>query len=174
MLKQRGLKELGAYPDLRIALELWRAYGADSYCDFYPFADDGQGPGPGAISGVSERPVVGRESGLSAGRNRPGWRKRTTFFDPSKFPAVWPPPNPPLERTAAAVYFTCGRASRVRRRGRSTALRYACPSSFSIQHCDFCISRPAPHSGQRSGVMFPLAASGAWQRGGTADKGRSN
>src|SRR5688500_11915040 len=33
--------------------------------------------------------------------------------------------NPPLERTAAAVYFTCGRASRVRRRGRSTALRYA-------------------------------------------------
>ena len=32
--------------------------------------------------------------------------------------------NPPLERTAAAVYFTCGRASRVRRRGRSTASRY--------------------------------------------------
>src|SRR5262249_16066116 len=32
--------------------------------------------------------------------------------------------NPPLERTAAAVYFTCGRASRVRRRDRSTALRY--------------------------------------------------
>src|SRR5262245_58557920 len=32
--------------------------------------------------------------------------------------------NPPLERTAAAVQFTCGRASRVRRRGRSTALRY--------------------------------------------------
>src|SRR5579884_2315147 len=32
--------------------------------------------------------------------------------------------NPPLERTAAAAYFTCGRASRVRRRGRSTALRY--------------------------------------------------
>jgi hypothetical protein len=31
------------------------------------------------------------------------------------------PHNPPLERTAAAVYFTCGRASRVRRRGRSTA-----------------------------------------------------
>ena len=30
----------------------------------------------------------------------------------------------PLERTAAAVYFTCGRASRVRRRGRSTAVRY--------------------------------------------------
>src|SRR3954464_14345084 len=29
-----------------------------------------------------------------------------------------------LERTAAAVYFTCGRASRVRRRGRSTAFRY--------------------------------------------------
>jgi len=29
-----------------------------------------------------------------------------------------------LERTAAAVYFTCGRASRVRRRRRSTALRY--------------------------------------------------
>src|SRR5439155_5644576 len=32
--------------------------------------------------------------------------------------------NPPLERTAAAVYFTSGRASRVRRRGRSTAIRY--------------------------------------------------
>jgi len=32
--------------------------------------------------------------------------------------------NPPLERTAGAVYFTGGRASRVRRRGRSTALRY--------------------------------------------------
>jgi len=32
--------------------------------------------------------------------------------------------NPPLERTAAAVYFVCGRALRVRRRGRSTALRY--------------------------------------------------
>ena len=36
----------------------------------------------------------------------------------------WLTPNHPLERTAAAVYFTCGRASRVRRRGRSTALRY--------------------------------------------------
>jgi hypothetical protein len=33
--------------------------------------------------------------------------------------------NPPLERTAAAVYLLCGRASRVCRRGRSTALRYA-------------------------------------------------
>jgi hypothetical protein len=32
--------------------------------------------------------------------------------------------NQPLERTAAAVYFICDRASRVRRRGRSTALRY--------------------------------------------------
>ncbi len=38
---------------------------------------------------------------------------------------VEPRNNPPLERTAAAVDFTCGRASRVRRRGRSTALRYA-------------------------------------------------
>src|SRR5262245_1950647 len=38
--------------------------------------------------------------------------------------AVRPPDNPPLERTAAAVYFVCGRASRVRRRGRSMALRY--------------------------------------------------
>jgi hypothetical protein len=37
--------------------------------------------------------------------------------------------NPPLERTAAAVYFTCGRASRVRRRGRSTALRYSATAS---------------------------------------------
>src|SRR5207248_2576790 len=33
--------------------------------------------------------------------------------------------NPPLERTAAAVYFSWGRASRVRRRGRLTAFRYA-------------------------------------------------
>ena len=32
--------------------------------------------------------------------------------------------NPPLERTAAAVCFFCGRASRVRRRGRSTAFRW--------------------------------------------------
>lgn len=39
-----GLADLGPYPDLRFAVELWRAYGADSYCDFYPFADDGQGP----------------------------------------------------------------------------------------------------------------------------------
>src|SRR6478609_2471631 len=39
------------------------------------------------------------------------------------------PYNTPLERTAAAVYFTCGRASRVRRRGRSTALRYAAQTS---------------------------------------------
>src|SRR5579862_3429180 len=31
------------------------------------------------------------------------------------------------ERTAAAVYYPCGRASRVRRRGRSTALRYPLP-----------------------------------------------
>ena len=31
--------------------------------------------------------------------------------------------NPPLERTAAAVYFTCGRASRCRRRGRSRVVR---------------------------------------------------
>jgi hypothetical protein len=30
-----------------------------------------------------------------------------------------------LERTAAAVYFTRGRSSRVRRRGRSTAFRYS-------------------------------------------------
>src|SRR5215471_11993977 len=38
--------------------------------------------------------------------------------------AATAPDNPPLERTAAAVYFVCGRASRVRRRGRSTAFRY--------------------------------------------------
>lgn len=37
--------------------------------------------------------------------------------------------NPPLERTAAAVYFTCGGASRVCRRGRSTAFRYPAPST---------------------------------------------
>ncbi len=39
-----------------------------------------------------------------------------------------PPHNHPLERTAAAVNFTCGRTSRVRRRSRSTALRYAAES----------------------------------------------
>lgn len=39
-----GLEELGPYPDLRFAVELWRAYGADSYCDFYPFADSGLNP----------------------------------------------------------------------------------------------------------------------------------
>src|SRR5438874_2326425 len=39
--------------------------------------------------------------------------------------ATRPLNNPPLERTAAAVYFSCGRSSRVRRRGRSAALRYA-------------------------------------------------
>jgi hypothetical protein len=31
--------------------------------------------------------------------------------------------NPPLERTAAAVYLIRGRTSRVRRRGRSTSSR---------------------------------------------------
>ena len=40
--------------------------------------------------------------------------------------------NPPLERTAAAVYFFCGRASRVRRLGRSTALRYSAATTFLI------------------------------------------
>jgi hypothetical protein len=39
-----GLEELGPYPDLQFAVELWREYGADSYCDFYPFADDGLQP----------------------------------------------------------------------------------------------------------------------------------
>ncbi len=39
-----GLEELGPYPDLRFAVELWRAYGADSYCDFYRFADSGLNP----------------------------------------------------------------------------------------------------------------------------------
>jgi hypothetical protein len=33
-----GLEDLGPYPDLRFAVELWRAYGADSYCDFHAFA----------------------------------------------------------------------------------------------------------------------------------------
>src|SRR5688572_24641436 len=42
-----------------------------------------------------------------------------------------PPNNPPLER-AAAVDFSCGRASRVRRRGRSTAPRYAAPAPEKI------------------------------------------
>jgi hypothetical protein len=37
-----------------------------------------------------------------------------------------------LERTAAAVYFTGGRASRVRRRGRSTALRWALVTPSSM------------------------------------------
>ncbi len=36
-----GLEELGPYPDLRFAVELWRGYGADSHCDFHPFAADG-------------------------------------------------------------------------------------------------------------------------------------
>src|SRR3954468_19978686 len=40
--------------------------------------------------------------------------------------------NPPLDRTAAAVYFTRGRASRVRRRGRSTALRYSSPADVML------------------------------------------
>src|SRR4051812_25848466 len=35
-----------------------------------------------------------------------------------------------LERTAAAVYFSCGRTSRGRHRGRSTALRY--PASGGV------------------------------------------
>jgi hypothetical protein len=39
-----GLEALGPYPDLRFAVELWRAYGADSYCDFYSFADSGLNP----------------------------------------------------------------------------------------------------------------------------------
>jgi hypothetical protein len=37
--------------------------------------------------------------------------------------------NPPPKRTAAAVCFTCGRASRVRRRGRSTAFRHVAEES---------------------------------------------
>ena len=45
------------------------------------------------------------------------------------------PPNPSLERTAAAVYFTCGRASRVRHHGRSTALRSAARGFRSIKKC---------------------------------------
>src|SRR4051794_27141018 len=49
--------------------------------------------------------------------------------------------NPPLERTAAAVYFTCGRASRGRRRGRSTALRYPAESDG---HSDAETSRSDP------------------------------
>jgi hypothetical protein len=39
-----GLEDLGPHPDLRFAVELWRAYGADSYCDFHAFA----GPNPPA------------------------------------------------------------------------------------------------------------------------------
>lgn len=39
-----GLEDLGPYPDLRFAVELWRAYGADSQCQFYPFADHGPDP----------------------------------------------------------------------------------------------------------------------------------
>jgi hypothetical protein len=42
------------------------------------------------------------------------------------------PHNPPLERPAAAVYFACGQASRVRRRGRSTALRYPASTLMTI------------------------------------------
>src|SRR5688500_16956092 len=56
--------------------------------------------------------------------------------------AVRPPHNPPLERTAAAVYFTCGRASRVRRRGRSTASRYATQMSGPLDDILEAIFRP--------------------------------
>ena len=43
--------------------------------------------------------------------------------------------NPALERPAAAVYFTCDRASRVRHHGRSTALRSAARGFRSIMEC---------------------------------------
>jgi hypothetical protein len=39
-----------------------------------------------------------------------------------------------LERTAAAVDFICGRTSRVRRRGRSTALRYSTGAAMRFGH----------------------------------------
>src|SRR2546423_739685 len=39
-----------------------------------------------------------------------------------------------MERTAAAVYFTYGRASRVRRGGRSRALRYPAMASEDHEH----------------------------------------
>ncbi len=45
-----------------------------------------------------------------------------------------------MERTAAAVYFTCSRASRVRRRGRSTAIR--CLPMPSIEIVAVGQSRP--------------------------------
>src|SRR3954463_6964788 len=57
--------------------------------------------------------------------------------------------NTPLERPAAAVYFTCGRASRVRRRGRSTALRYPAmqTSADPALTLDYRSPRPAPTIG---------------------------
>src|SRR5688572_2981229 len=55
----------------------------------------------------------------------PLWRRsRRPWVRRSASTANRPLNNPPLERTAAAVYFSCGRASLVRRRGRSTASRY--------------------------------------------------
>src|SRR6059058_4697492 len=73
--------------------------------------------------------------------------------------------NPPLERTAAAVYFTCGRASRVRRRGRSTALRYPRRGSgMNVRHAKLqnVYGRAGKHGGftivpadvELEGMMF--------------------
>lgn len=39
-----GLESLGTYPDLRFAVVLWQEYGADSYCDLYPFANSQLNP----------------------------------------------------------------------------------------------------------------------------------
>ena len=58
--------------------------------------------------------------------------------------ATRPRHNPPLERTAAAVYFTCGRASRVCRRGRSTALRQAVKRDHIVANARRS-STPLPH-----------------------------
>src|SRR4051794_21807265 len=45
--------------------------------------------------------------------------------------------NPPLEQTAATVYFTCGRGSRVLRSGRSTALRYGASVTLQLKTINY-------------------------------------
>ena len=67
---------------------------------------------------------------------------------------MWLLHNPPLERTAAAVYFTCGRASRVRRRGRSTAIRYPAMSDPRMPRDD----RPYRPSGWATASVLVAAA----------------
>jgi hypothetical protein len=37
---EAATQELGPYPDLRIATELWKRHGVNSLCDVYPFAGE--------------------------------------------------------------------------------------------------------------------------------------